>query len=58
MTLFQVIVVLLVAALLVPIVTYLAVKLGTYAFFRGRELFFKRTHDEQEMNCDNETRAS
>ena len=38
-----------VLVLLVPVCVYISVKLGTYAFFRGRELF-----QEQRKNHDDE----
>ncbi len=40
------------AAVVLPFAVYLSVKLGTYAFFRGRQIFYqeeshKEEHDER-----------
>lgn len=39
----------------VPFVVYLSVKLGTYAFFRGRELFEQTRERRQEAKHGDET---
>ena len=39
--------VVMVVLMLFPFVTYLTVKLGTYAFFRGRQLYFKDHQNEK-----------
>ncbi len=37
-------------AFLFPVVTYVTIKMGTYAFYKGRELFFKEFLSNKESN--------
>ena len=39
MNLIETLTIIVVVALVVPIITYMTVKLGVFAFFRGRQLF-------------------
>lgn len=50
---YEILVILLVTAVLIPVVVYFSVKLGAYAFVRGRHLAQKELQDpEQEVKSD------
>lgn len=45
MTTIEVLIVIMLLLVFTPYVVYVSVKLGTYAFFRGRQLFEKENYD-------------